>query len=595
MHLVSKKRNLFTDEQYSLQDIRTENDEINFQKLLGQKQTFFLNGAWGSGKSTFIEKVAGNKYKTKYLNLWELDSKYSIFSLAFKVLYPWFYLCVRVLITLLFTFSVIGLPLLQWGLRNKIYWWIMGIIIFSTVLVSVGKLMEVNTNYFDKKFLLLNSSLFKNNVLVIDDFDRLSTVQQKSIYKLLNFLHNKMDIVILGEYAALKLTKQTFFLHKIIDKRVELPFSLKPTNIWFDYFDDLSNELKVQIPSLLIRMFVFEDRNLRDRERFNSLVIQEFKDNKKLNHVIVEQQLIVMYLYLYYFDIYQQLVYKNDKIIVEDNFYLENLINLLLEDKSKSYPVSFTVNRLNYMIFAIPTSLTIYAIEEILSDTDKLETELKKEDNQSFIDFVSVRYDALPQESKTQILKTTLITIQKMIATPSDTIKRVITLEVQGDIQSGYMGRSFERWSKLLDSLHFSISEKIRFLTFNRIISYKALGEEYLPQILKKSSFTEVWNSQKSTAFPEAIILCYVSYANIWGEFDKWSEEIWNSVENLKKENFLYFCRMQNLSSEMTKPNFALAKKTPSVEDPFEWQHNEIFLEKMKSKITEFGISIVDN
>lgn len=335
-----------------------------------------------------------------------------------------------------------------------------------------------------------------------------------------------------------------------------------------------------------------DDRNLRDREQFNNLVIQEFEDNNKKKRVNVGQQLIVMYLYLYYFNVYNDLVIKQiDKVSNDD---LSDLIKLLLNNESSEYPAPFVVNRYNYMIFEIPSSLSIDLIEEILSNNDELKKELMDFTNSSLLEYFSLRYYLLTNETRERVLNASLEISRSLISPPSKTIRRIIMLEVQGGTQSGFMGRSFEKWSELLDNLHFSISEKIRFLTFNRIISYKTLGEEYLPQILEKSSFVKLWNSQKDTAFPEAIILCYVSYANIWGEFDKWSEDIWNSVEHLKLENFLYFCKMQNLFSETTKPTFALAKNTPSVDDPFEWQNNEIFLEKMKSKITEFGILIVD-
>lgn len=196
-------------------EINTESDEKKFQKLFKKKQTIFLNGAWGSGKSTFIKKVAGKDYKLKYLNLWEQDSDYSIFSLALKVIHPKFYILERFFISIIFTGSVFGLSFLQLFILHKISFWIILFIIFSTVLVSVAKLMEVKSNYLDKKILTFKWFVGSKVILVIDDFDRLLPVQQEKVYKLLNLMHKKIVVIILGEYRSLVANKNSFFYTRL--------------------------------------------------------------------------------------------------------------------------------------------------------------------------------------------------------------------------------------------------------------------------------------------------------------------------------------------------------------------------------------------
>ncbi len=47
-------------------------------------------------------------------------------------------------------------------------------------------------------------------------------------------------------------------------------------------------------------MFIIDERNLRDRERFNDYVNLELIGRNKEKYVQIEQQLVVIYLFLYY-------------------------------------------------------------------------------------------------------------------------------------------------------------------------------------------------------------------------------------------------------------------------------------------------------
>lgn len=80
------------------ENIDTTTAEINFEQLLNQKKTFFLNGSWGSGKTEFIDRVRTRainqrieeKKNLVLLDLWRSDNT-SIFTKAFRLLSPrWF-------------------------------------------------------------------------------------------------------------------------------------------------------------------------------------------------------------------------------------------------------------------------------------------------------------------------------------------------------------------------------------------------------------------------------------------------------------------------------------------------------------------------
>lgn len=57
-------------------------------KLLNKPGTYFLNGKWGSGKSTFFQKTAKtHNIKFVEFNIWAQDSRGSLFGIVFIRLY----------------------------------------------------------------------------------------------------------------------------------------------------------------------------------------------------------------------------------------------------------------------------------------------------------------------------------------------------------------------------------------------------------------------------------------------------------------------------------------------------------------------------
>lgn len=49
----------------NLDKIDTSTAAKNFSNLLKENKTYFLNGTWGSGKSTFLKQVDNLKLKNK--------------------------------------------------------------------------------------------------------------------------------------------------------------------------------------------------------------------------------------------------------------------------------------------------------------------------------------------------------------------------------------------------------------------------------------------------------------------------------------------------------------------------------------------------
>lgn len=76
-------------EEIRFDEVSTENAEKTFVEIILKKsltdrkesyQTFFLNGVWGSGKTTFLNNAERNANRTRFVNLklWELQDERSV-------------------------------------------------------------------------------------------------------------------------------------------------------------------------------------------------------------------------------------------------------------------------------------------------------------------------------------------------------------------------------------------------------------------------------------------------------------------------------------------------------------------------------------
>ena len=73
--------------------IDTSTAAKNFAELLQEDKTYFLNGNWGSGKSTFLQDVNKNKkIKLITMDFWRLTDNRSMIEVTFSKLHPFFLL-----------------------------------------------------------------------------------------------------------------------------------------------------------------------------------------------------------------------------------------------------------------------------------------------------------------------------------------------------------------------------------------------------------------------------------------------------------------------------------------------------------------------
>ena len=307
--------------------IDTSRQAAKFAEIIeSEPKTYFLQGTWGSGKSQYlkeVEKQLRDKYKFIYLELWKPKNNETVSQSLFDEVFP---NLSRILIGISFIFiilSIIGSIIL--ALRgffqipkkfNEITLLVTAIAVILTTLLNVfqNKIVDINRILM---YLSINSleskCLFKTpKILIVDDFDRLELNVQKELYKIFNSLQCKTRIIFVGDLGNIKNIDKNY-LSKIIDQKVILPYSLHPRFVSQKMENEIKKVIRYQFDfSLVKNLFISESRTIRDANQFLSYVENEFdsmnKKKSKVYRVQVDQELFIIYLYLFHREKYQLLL-----------------------------------------------------------------------------------------------------------------------------------------------------------------------------------------------------------------------------------------------------------------------------------------------
>ncbi|OTN78278.1 P-loop NTPase fold protein [Enterococcus faecium] len=563
-----------------LKYIDTSTAEKNIIQLLKKNETYFLNGAWGSGKTVFLNNISKKlpPIKLVELNLWKIKDERSVIEIAFSKLYRCLYWTIKFVVVLAAVISILMTPLINLGLSQLFPKFI---VVAGTIslIVTVWQFLKYKSDDF-YRFIFRNCSI-KNKVLVVDDFDRISSQKQEELYSLFNILKGRLPIVFVGDFTKINHSEGDY-LRKIIDKRLELPIVLHPKNIWNNYFNELSQQLETSLSTEFQDIFIAEKRNLRDQKQFNELVNQEFFQHKKLHHVQVEQQLSLIYLYLFYPEKYQFL--RDDGTLEHSNEYqdylqekekqtlfvgsepkktIEDTFKLLLSSNNK-YPASFTQSRETYLLYETVSNLSTKKAKHILQDNDQLETMLLGEGDyfNDFYQFVTFSYSGFNEE-KEQLVNLSLQLIKENHT--SKLIEYIITQKtheimppkvflggsngvMSWEIPDEWGGKNedtieeilFSEWEKILIDYQFDLSQKLYFFEKYLRISFNKLGLKYPDLDLDSNDYH--YGKRK-----DFYLLTYLSIKDLWFNLDDWDENIWSNMKRLSNTEYLSVLTASNI------------------------------------------------
>lgn len=564
-----------------LKDIDTSIAEQNIVQLFKRNETYFLNGEWGSGKTIFLEKVYKRILPTKptILRLWELKDERTVIEIAFSQLHRRIYWSLKVIVVLAVVISILMSPLINLGL-SQYFQRFANIAVIISLVVTVWQFFKYKSDNF--YYYIFSKFPIKNKILVVDDFDRISSQKQEELFRLFNILKDKLPIIFVGDFLKVSQSEGEY-LKKIIDKRIELPIVLHPKYIWHTYFNDLSQHLEYSLSPEFINIFVAEKRNLRDRKQFNALVKQELLQHGKLNHVQIEQQLILIYLYLFYPDKYQVLrnggmlehsrsyqKYLNEK--KEKNQFwapepektVDDLFILLLADNDQ-YPSSFIKNRETYLLYEAVSNLSTKEANQILKNEELLNQMFLGEDANfnDFYLFITSNYTDFDNEKQTYLVRLALKFVEKN--KKNRLIEYVITQKSYDIIPAKiFIGSSngvtewsipdewgdkseeevkemlLSEWEKILNNSQFDFSQKLYFFEKYLHISFDKLGVRYSE--LNLNSIEYLQGKRKDFYF-----LTYLSIKDIWCNPTKWGKEIWEAMEKLSDTEYLSVLTANNI------------------------------------------------
>ena len=380
-----------------LDKIETSTAAQNFVNLLNENKTYFLNGTWGSGKSTFLNEVDDIKQiKLVTIDFWRLNDSRSTLETVFAKLHPCVYWGLRLIVILCIALSILMTNVVDLGLSVFVPAWVILSAGVVALIVAIHQFLKIKSDGIYSRLLTFNFHSCRKKVLVVDDFDRMTEEQQEASYKLFSLLNGKLPIIFVGDIDIIH-RNESNYLSKIIDRRIELPFVLHPTKIWGDYFEQLEKRFEIKLSDGFKRVFIIDERNLRDRERFNDYVNLELIGRNKEKYVQIEQQLVVIYLFLYYPKFYESLKIDKGSIKLDPNkqLILKELHNILFE-KNNSYPSCCFSNREAYLINEIPSNRTIDELNLILDYNQELSNEILNFQN-DFFDYITGNFESLTE------------------------------------------------------------------------------------------------------------------------------------------------------------------------------------------------------
>lgn len=546
-----------------LEHIDTSVAAKNFADLLYDNKTYFLNGSWGSGKSEFLKEVKrGSQNKLITIDFWRLTDTRSTIEIAFSKLHPLLYWAIRLGVVLLVAVSILMTNVVDIGLGNYFGGSKPLILKLGGVVALIVALWQVFKKKSDEFYCFLLSKLPKfSKVLIIDDFDRMSEKQQEESYKLFSLINGKLPIVFVGDITKVHKNDDNY-LSKIIDRQVELPFDLHPSNIWEGYFRKLTKALDFRDDDGLETLFF--NKNLRDMQKFNDYVNQEFFVRGKKDRVRPEQQLAIIYLFLFEYDMYKMQISTDNRILrnkfQNDPYKLGTvrIIEKILFDNSYDWtPFTFRFNRGSYILFEATSNHLEQDLKALL-DGNGSELKLAVLHSTRYSDFYQYISHHLGDIDASRKQKLFEIAINLSINhSYSETIDMIIK-EKNTEIVRDQVRRNkseedliiyiIKEWKDFLSSYVTDPSEVLLILVKHDILSFTELGIVFnkLNELFKTNkNFTTL----KEFKRPEILFIIYLSSIEKYNTFERWDDSIWTVINNFNDSQFIIFWKIQNVLS----------------------------------------------
>jgi len=585
--LIEKQQKIETDEI----DISVSAQRLSESFELGK--TYFLDGVWGSGKTTYLKKFKracyfywwnyGNKRNSSKINvqkstrfkyffirfvelkLWEKKGEKSVIRYSFKRVHCILAIFLWLSVPLAVAISILATTPISLGLEV----WIRGWDFFSddtidmairlgigiSLLISIIGILKVKSDDFFLS-MLQNLPRFRKRVIIVDDFDRLDNTLQKEVYTLFNLLKHKrwyqvgkITFLFVGDYSQIYGFHDDGYLAKIIDRKIALPYHLQPRYVWVQHFDKVYQNLEIPLEKhkeeikAFKTLFEHDTRTLRDLSHFNDYVNQEFFIRSKHGYVNPFEQLYIIYAYLFRPEFYQHLVlypktYRlGDNRVApgHENWSLENVVSNILKQSNRN---SFSEKPISYFIGEDTSNLLDTDIIEMLDNPDIEDLFKNPYENPKFQDIRKYLMDANIEDTKTVLTQKLFRLAMRYYIRDSDNILSKVIIEekllqlVKANQFSDYVTYT-ENEFNISD---YDVTEKIHFMLKSSLLT-SSTSENHFGEIRKR--YQNEWNLDDFNEYKKpAYFLPF--YFHVKAD---WTVEIWSEYfENLNDNDFATFC-----------------------------------------------------
>ena len=570
-----------------LDKIDTSTAAQNFANLLKENKTYFLNGPWGSGKSTFLKEVDDiNQIKLVTIDFWRLNDSRSTLETVFAKLHPYVYWGLRLIVILCIALSILMTNVVDLGLSVLVPTWVILSAGVVALIVAIHQFLKIKSDGIYSWLLTKNYPSFTKTVLVVDDFDRMTMEQQEASYKLFSLLKGKLPIIFIGDIDIIH-RNESNYLSKIIDRRIELPFVLHPTKIWTDYFEQLEKRLEIKLSDRFKRVFITDERNLRDRERFNDYVNLELIGRNKEKYVQIEQQLVVIYLFLYYPRFYESLKTDKGSIKLDSNKQLIKELHNILFEKNNSYPSCYLSNREGYLINEVPSNRRTEELIQIIDEEQQLSNEILLSQN-DFLDFINGEYEKLTNQQQDLLFSNAL----KLSTHSEDNllVNLIIQKEVKTKIPEYRIGTQDVDIELVRKTYFFvesvlgkaDVSEIFYFIFKHKIFRY----QDMVGLDIGLSPYDKEFSSYR---WKYIIIMMHLYELDKVLQYYDWDNTIWGAIIKLSTEEFLRFWLEFGFISnkDQNKPGYDSNNKEYIFVKDFDTYANEADIIFLKGSIKE--------
>ena len=410
------------------------------------------------------------------------------------------------------------------------------VVLFAGVIaliVAIHQFLKIKSDGIYSRLLTINYPSCKKKVFVVDDFDRMTPTQQEASYKVFSLLNGKLPIVFVGDIDRLYRNDDNY-LSKIIDRRINLPYDMHPSKIWHDYFKQLEKKFTIVLPEQFKKFIINDNKNLRDREHFNDYVNIELIDHKKEKHVQIEQQLVIIYIYIFNHNLYNYVL--NGGMLYSADDSVNTLINILKKDY-KNYPSSFKENREAYFINEEPNNRTLEELKSIVENNQQVLDEINF-GRRDFAEFIEKEFEKLDYKYGDGLFTNALnyslegSNNQVVDIIIKEKIKKLIPEYDPMNITQKVINEVKEFLARKLDTSDYS---EISYYMFkHKIIRLADMRGRYMDVTINSSKF----NSCKRK---ELIILMEVNRLDLMYDFSRWDKIIWEKINELDDEAFISF------------------------------------------------------